>query len=486
MLHILKNSGYYDILCITVRKEGYALVFSSLIFLCLFLPAFLAVYNISKNTAYRNIILVLFSLIFYAWGEPVWVILLIFSAAIDYINGLIIDKYYATNKARLALASSLILNLGLLGIFKYSGFITQSINMLLPFKLPVPKLSLPIGISFYTFQTLSYTIDVYRGKTKVQRSFMRFLAYVSMFPQLVAGPIVRYTDVSRQLHKRNVTATDFSHGAKRFTAGLCKKVLLANNAGNTAQMLLSASIPTTASSWLGIIMYTFQIYFDFSGYSDMAIGMGRMLGFRFAENFDYPYISKSITDFWRRWHISLSSFFRDYVYIPLGGGRLNPVRNILFVWILTGLWHGASWNFILWGAFYGILLILEKFPLKKVINRLSSPFCYIYTMFFVVMGWGIFYFTDLTELWAFLRHAFGFGCDLYDLTTASALYSNLWFIVICILVSTPIPKVMFRHFCKKSEVIANIAEPLVMIIGFALSFLMLVGQTYNPFLYFRF
>ena len=486
MLQGLKNSGYYGILCVNIRKGAYTLVFSSLIFLCIFLPAILLIYNFSKSIAYKNAVLVISSLVFYAWGEPVWVILLIFSAAIDYINGLIIDKHFGTNKARLALASSLILNLGLLAAFKYSAFITESLNIILPFKLPVPSFSLPIGISFYTFQTLSYTIDMYRGKTKVQRSFMRFMAYVSMFPQLVAGPIVRYTDIAKQLRRRTVTSEDFAAGAKRFTAGLCKKVLLANNAGNVAQMLLTASIPTTASSWLGIIMYTFQIYFDFSGYSDMAIGMGKMLGFKFAENFDYPYISKNITDFWRRWHISLGSFFRDYVYIPLGGNRFKPVRNILAVWFLTGLWHGASWNFILWGLFYGILLLLEKFPFRRFINKIPSPFCHIYTMFFVILGWGIFYFTDLPALWSFLQHAFGYGCDLYDLTTVSAMYSNLWIILLCIAASTPIPRIIFNHLCKKSKAFAVIAEPLTVIIGFGLSFLLLTGQTYNPFLYFRF
>lgn len=462
------------------------MVFSSLIFLCLFLPAALLVYNFSKNITYKNAVLVLFSLVFYAWGEPVWVILLIFSASLDYMNGLIIDRNYGTPKARAALACSLIINLGILAVFKYSTFIVENLNLLLPVKLPEPTFSLPIGISFYTFQTLSYTIDLYRGRTRVQRSLLSYMAYLSMFPQLVAGPIVRYSDIAAELRHRHVSGTDFAAGAKRFTAGLCKKVVLANNAGDVAQMLLTTSIPTTASSWLGIIMYTFQIYFDFSGYSDMAIGMGRMLGFHFMENFDYPYISKNITDFWRRWHISLSSFFRDYVYIPLGGNRFRPVRNIIIVWLLTGLWHGASWNFVLWGAFYALLLLIEKYPLKAVINRIPSPFCYVYTMFFVILGWGIFYFTDTSELLSFFRHAFGFGCDLYDLTTVSTLYSNLWLILLCVIASTPIPKVIFTHLCKVSPRFAAVAEPAVVIIGFAVSFLLLTGQTYNPFLYFRF
>ena len=462
------------------------MVFSSLTFICLFLPAALLFYNLSGNITYKNAVLALFSLVFYAWGEPVWVVLLIFSAALDYSMGLIIDRHYATNKARAALGCSLALNLGILAVFKYSPFIVENLNLLLPVKLPVPNVSLPVGISFYTFQTLSYTIDLYRGKTRVQRSLLSYITYLSMFPQLVAGPIVRYSDIAWELKHRRFSSSDFAAGAKRFTAGLCKKVILANNAGDAAGMLLSAAIPTTASSWLGIILYTFQIYFDFSGYSDMAIGMGRMLGFHFLENFDYPYIAKNITEFWRRWHISLSTFFRDYVYIPLGGNRFRPVRNIIIVWLLTGLWHGASWNFVAWGAFYAILLLIEKYPLKHVIKHIPSPFCYVYTMFFVIIGWGIFYFTDTAELVSFFRHAFGMGCDLWDLTTVSAFCSNLWIIVLCVIASTPIPKVIFTHLCKVSPAFAAAAEPAAVAAGFIISFLLLTGQTYNPFLYFRF
>ena len=462
------------------------MVFSSLVFLCIYLPIVLLLYNFSKNITYKNTVLAISSLVFYAWGEPVWVILLIFSALLDYINGRIIDRHYGTPAAKAALITSVVINLGLLVSFKYSDFIIENLNMILPIKLAKPGFALPIGISFYTFQTLSYTIDMYRGKIRVQKSLLRFITYVSMFPQLIAGPIVRYSDISGELRRRKIRASDFAEGAKRFTAGLCKKVILANNAGNTAQMLLSASIPTTASSWMGIIMYTFQIYFDFSGYSDMAIGMGRMLGFHFPEKFDYPYISKNITDFWRRWHISLTSFFRDYVYIPLGGNRYRPVRNILIVWLLTGLWHGASWNFLIWGGFYALILLIEKFPLRKVIGRIPSPFCYVYTLFFVTVGWGIFYFTDLGELWRFSQHIFGYGCDLYDLTTISTLCTNLWLIILCVIASTPIPKVIFKHLCKKSPRFGLIAEPVAMAVGFIICFILLMGQTYNPFLYFRF
>ncbi|MDD6483059.1 MAG: MBOAT family protein [Clostridiales bacterium] len=462
------------------------MVFSSLMFLCVFGPLVLILYNLSKNITYKNIILVAASLFFYAWGEAMYIPLLLFAVLAGYGAGLVIDRYYARPAATAAMILAVIVNLGLLGVFKYADFFVDIVNNALSLTLKKPSLALPLGISFFTFQTLSYIIDVYRGRVRVQRSLLKFAAYVSMFPQLVAGPIVRYTDIAGSLSMRRVSAKNFSAGAKRFAAGLCKKVVLANNAGEICTMLLGGPVYTTASSWLGIIMYTFQIYFDFSGYSDMAIGLGKMLGFDFPENFEYPYISKNITEFWRRWHISLSSFFRDYVYIPLGGNRRSAVRNLFVVWALTGLWHGASWNFIIWGLFYGVLLFLEKFPLKRVIPKLISPFCHIYTMFFVIMGWGIFYFTDIGELWLFLQHAFGVGCDLYDLTTVSTLCTNLWFIVLCLIAMTPIPSVVFNYMCKKSKIFAVVFEPLVVIIGFALSFVLLVGNTYNPFLYFRF
>lgn len=462
------------------------MVFSSLIFLCIFLPIVLVAYNLSKNLAYKNVILIIASLIFYAWGEPVWVVLLIFSAFVDYINGLIIDRYYARIGSRIALVSSLIINLGLLVLFKYSGFLIDNINALLNISLKNPNLKLPIGISFYTFQTLSYTIDMYRGKTRVQKSFLGFLAYVSMFPQLVAGPIVRYSTVAEELNNRRVILDDFASGIGRFTVGLCKKVMLANSAGAVASMLLDSTRLTVASAWFGIVMYTFQIYFDFSGYSDMAIGLGRMLGFHFGENFKYPYVARSITDFWRRWHISLSTFFRDYIYIPLGGNRYRPVRNIFVVWMLTGLWHGASWNFVLWGLFYGILLFIEKSFFKGRIQKMIPPFCYIYTLFFVIIGWGLFYFADFEMLCNFFKCAFGVNTPLYDLTAVSTFCTNLWLFIVCIIASTPIPTLIYNNICKRSNIFATITQPLLIIIGLAVSFTLIVGQTYNPFLYFRF
>ncbi len=461
------------------------MVFSSLVFICVFLPAVLIAYNLSKNITYKNIILAVSSLIFYAWGEPVWVALLIISAVTDYIHGLIIDRFYATPIATAAMVSSVIINLGMLAVFKYSGFLAESLNAAAGLSIPVPEFSLPVGISFYTFQTLSYTIDLYRGKIHAQKSLLKFLVYVSMFPQLVAGPIVRYSDIAPSLSARSVSLNDMACGVKRFTAGLLKKLALANTAGNAASMLLDSARPTVVSSWLGIILFTFQIYFDFSGYSDMAIGMGRMLGFRFKENFDYPYIAKNITEFWHRWHISLSSFFRDYVYIPLGGNRYAFVRNLLVVWLLTGLWHGAGLNFILWGVFYGVMLLIEKTLFGGVLRKIPSPLCYIYTMFIVIIGWAIFYFTDISALWTFIKAAFG-GAPLYDLTSVSALCTNLWLLIICFIAMTPVPKIIFNHICKTRAKFALIAEPAVVFAGLALCFILLVGQTYNPFLYFRF
>lgn len=463
------------------------MVFSSLMFMCIFLPVVLIAYNLSKSLTYKNLILVIVSLFFYAWGEPVWVILLIFSAFVDYINGIIIDKCYARPGATIALVSSLVINLGLLGLFKYSGFFIENINSIFHTAIPNPGFSLPIGISFYTFQTLSYTIDIYRGKARVQKSFLGFLAYVSMFPQLVAGPIVRYTDVARELTDRHITVEGFSYGVKRFTAGMCKKVILANSTGAAASMILDSTRLTVASSWLGILLYTFQIYFDFSGYSDMAIGLGRMLGFKFVENFNYPYVSRSITEFWRRWHISLSTFFRDYVYIPLGGNRYKPIRNIFIVWILTGFWHGASWNFVLWGLFYGILLFFEKTLFKQRLQKIPPPFCHIYTMFFVMVGWGLFYFTDTNSLITFFKSAFGMNeTPLYDLTFVSSFFTNIWLIILCIIASTPIPSNIYNFLCRKSNIFESITMPLLVIFGLGVCFILLVGQTYNPFLYFRF
>ena len=455
------------------------MVFSSLTFLCIFLPAFLAVYYAFPG--WRNVTIVAFSLVFYAFGEPVWILALLFSGGIDYVHGLIIEKYFGKWQSRAALLSSLILNLGLLCVFKYSGFFVENLNALTGLALPVPQISLPLGISFYTFQTLSYTIDMYRGEVRCQRSLTAFLAYVSMFPQLVAGPIVRYADIEKDLYNRKTGLKDFSAGISRFTVGLGKKVLLANAAGRAVDTLFFGNIKLTVlGSWLGILFFAFQIYFDFSGYSDMAIGLGSMIGFKFKENFNYPYTAKTVTDFWRRWHISLSAFFRDYVYIPLGGNRKRQVLNLLIVWFLTGLWHGASWNFIFWGLYYAILLIIEKLVMNRTKGRVVL-LCRLYTIPVVLIGWAVFYFTDTTQLFAWFKAAFG-GAPLIDFRAQSVFFSNIFLIAVMIIATTPLPARLAEHVKQKLPAL----EPIGNVALIISSFIMLVGQTYNPFLYFRF
>lgn len=462
------------------------MIFSSLLFLCIFLPIVLVLYYASKNMVYKNTVLVVSSLIFYAWGEPVWILALLFSAGIDYIHGLIINKYFGKWQAKAALVSSLVLNLGILMTFKYLGFFCGNINAIFKTNLPTNVFSLPLGISFYTFQTLSYTIDMYRGEIKVQRSFLKFMTYVSMFPQLVAGPIVRYIDIEKQIDDRHVTKENFAKGTVRFAQGLFKKVIFANSAGKVATMMLDGNLSELSAlgAWIGIIMYTFQIYFDFSGYSDMAIGLGKFFGFDFLENFNYPYMSKNVTEFWRRWHISLSTFFRDYVYIPLGGNRHDQIRNIIVVWALTGFWHGASWNFILWGLFYGLLLIVEKKCFNGKLLKLPTPVGVIYSMIVVVFGWSLFYFTDMSRLGAFLKAAFGGNGMFSDATAMSVLWSNIFLIAILAIASTDIIKIGYKKLEKTKA--ATVAVPIAVMVSMLVCFTMLVGQTYNPFLYFRF
>ena len=462
------------------------MVFSNLVFAGVFLPLVMLLYYLCPKNAYRNVILVITSLIFYAWGEPSLVIIFAISLVLNYIYGLIIDKWYATGVSKAAFVMALITNFGFLGVFKYAGFFVSNLNAILPFDIPDPNISLPLGISFYTFQILSYIIDLYRGNVRVQKSFIKFAGYVSMFPQLVAGPIVRYADVARQLDDRKVTIEGFAMGARRFTAGLCKKLLLADNAGSAASMLLDTMHMSAGTAWLGILFYTFQIYFDFSSYSDMAIGLGKMFGFDFLENFNCPYISKNITDFWRRWHMSLSSFFRDYVYIPLGGNRYKPYRNLFVVWFLTGMWHGASWNFILWGVFYGVLLFIEKTSFRQWMQKIPRPFCYIYTMFIVMVGWALFYYTDTAQLKNWFMCAFGQISTPYDLVTITSLCSNLWLLIACIFAATPAPRALYYKVCNAHPKFAVWFEPLCIIIGFAICYAVMVGSTYSPFLYFRF
>lgn len=463
------------------------MVFSSLLFLGIFLPATLILYNLSKNITYKNVILVLSSVIFYAWGEPKLVLLLVFTAFIGYLSGLIIDKYNGRRQAKMALIGALVICLGSLGMFKYSGFVVENFNFLFGTDFSFAGFALPLGISFYTFQILSYVIDIYRGDVGLQKSFLKFMTYVSMFPQLVAGPIVRYIDIEKQIENRKVTLEKFESGTLRFCQGLLKKVVLANSAGQIADALLGGDLlsSSSATAWLGIIFYTFQIYFDFSGYSDLAIGMGRFFGFEFMENFTYPYISTSITDFWRRWHISLSTFFRDYVYIPLGGNRKHQIFNIAVVWMLTGLWHGASWNFILWGTFYGIVLIIEKKAFGGALLKMPRWLGHIYSMVIVVLGWALFYFTDFTKLKNFFVCAFGGTGNFLDYTAKSTFFSNIWLLIILAVSSTPLLKILFKK-ATKIKYIGKFVPAIGIIFAMSICFALLVGQTYNAFLYFRF
>lgn len=464
------------------------MIFSSLLFLCIFLPAVLLLYYASKNMTYKNIVLVAASLLFYAWGEPVYVLALIFSSLVDYTVGRVIDKTRGTWKAKAALLCSLIINLGLLGVFKYSGFFVENINLIFGTNIPFRGFALPLGISFYTFQTMSYSIDMYNGNVKVQKSLLKFMVYVSMFPQLVAGPIVRYIDIESQMDNRRVTPKDFEEGVMRFAQGLFKKVIMANSAGKIVTTFLDGDLAnlSTGGAWLGLIMYAFQIYYDFSGYSDMAIGLGRFFGFRFLENFNYPYISKSATEFWRRWHISLGTFFRDYVYIPLGGNRHHQIRNIIVVWFLTGFWHGASWNFILWGLYYAFFLIIEKKCFKGALLKMPAWLGTIYSSIVVLFGWALFYFTDFSRLIQFLKIAFGRSYALLDLKASGEFMGSVFLLVLLIFCATPAFKIITDKTREKAPAVYRSLAPVWVAAIMFVSFVLLVGQTYNPFLYFRF
>lgn len=463
----------------------------------LMIPVICLVIDLWKGISPRNSVLIAFSLFFYSWGEPVWVLLLIFTSVLDYLSGLFIEKHRGQKKAVLGIIISCAADLSILCVFKYSAMIVSGINAVAGLSLAVPDFHLPIGISFYTFQSITYVADVYTGKAKAQTKYPDYLLYLSMFFQLVAGPIVRYSTVSKEIVRRESKLAEFSQGITRFIFGLGKKVLIANNVGAVAAELLTFDTAPSSvlAAWGGIIMYTLQIYFDFSGYSDMAIGMGLMCGFHFPENFDHPYISTSVTEFWRRWHISLGTFFRDYVYIPLGGNRRHQMLNIAVVWALTGLWHGASINFILWGVYFGVLLIIEKLFLLDALKHIPQLFGHIYLIFAVIFGWLIFYFTDMGQFSACLGAMFGRGVSLpsaEDILTISKLQSNLWLIIIAILICTPVYSkisAVGEAAAKKSKTGFTFTAAIkIIFLGavFLLSAVSLVGQTYNPFLYYRF
>lgn len=462
------------------------MIFSSVTFLIYFLPIFLIVYFITPSKKLKNLILLIASLIFYAWGEPIYIILMIFSSVSDYIHGLIIEKNRGNSLSKKALVSSIIINLALLMFFKYADFAIVNINQLGFVHIRPLNLPLPIGISFYTFQTMSYTIDVYRGRVKAQKDILALATYVTMFPQLIAGPIVRYKDICSELEVRTINMENVVSGFHRFSVGLIKKVLIANTmskiVGNI--MALSYADISMTTAWLGIVAFAFQIYFDFSGYSDMAIGLGRMLGFTFLENFNYPYISLSVTDFWKRWHISLGSWFRDYLYIPLGGNRVSNVkwmRNIFIVWFCTGLWHGASWNFVLWGLYFGVLLFIEKRYLEKLI-KLPKIIRWGYTMFLILMSWVLFYFENLGFMFAYIGRMFSFE-GLTNVYAGVSKYELIVTLTIAILASTPLIKQTYHKF---EQVKLNIIVDLMLACLVFFSVILLADGAPNPFIYFRF
>lgn len=464
------------------------MVFSSLVFMFAYLPITLLAYYLVPRQG-RNIFLFIVNLIFYGWGEPRLVLLMVFNIFFNYIGGWLVDKYRAdAKKKKLFLILTCVLDIGILAVFKYTGMITETLNMLPFLNIPELQISLPIGISFYTFQTMSYVIDVYRDDAPVSKNFINFGTYVALFPQLIAGPIVRYRDIAEQLVNRRETLEMFTKGVKLFMVGLAKKVIIANTMGTlTTNIFATTDENGVVGTWVGMIAYTFQIYFDFSGYSDMACGLGNMMGFEFLKNFNYPYIAKSITDFWRRWHISLSTWFKEYVYIPLGGNRKGVKRqilNLLIVWGLTGLWHGAAYNFVLWGLYYGLLLILEKFVLKKFLDRLPSFVQHIYTLFIVIIGWGLFYFTDVGQLGEFMVDLFNFGNGICGNQAFNLIMSNLPMLIIAAVASTPLAAMLYNRF--EHTRFMWIPETLYCMGVLAVSTASLVNQSYNPFLYFRF
>ena len=461
------------------------MVFSSLNFLFIFLPVVLILYYLVPFRL-KNLILLIASIIFYAWGEPVYVILMVLNIAFNYVVGRNFATLTVAKERKKQLVIAIIVNLLLLGFFKYAGLFVQTVGGIFGAEPSFTGLPLPIGISFYTFQALSYVIDVYRGKVSVQRNIIDFGAYITMFPQLIAGPIVRYDQVERQLSSRRISWDKAGFGMQRFLFGLGKKVLLANNLGLLYSTIQAAPERSFLTAWLGVIAYTLQIYFDFSGYSDMAIGMGKMLGFDFVENFEYPYLAENVTDFWRKWHISLGTWFREYVYIPLGGNRVSVGRhilNLMIVWALTGLWHGASWNFVLWGVYYGIILILEKYILIPLCGRFPKVIKHIYTMLLVIFGWAIFSNTNFAEMGTFIGNLFGGGVSAF--ADSAFLYyfkSNLILLILSVFFCGP----AFRRVMAYTERRKPLINIIVCVAIFLLSIAFLVSGSFNPFLYFRF
>lgn len=469
------------------------MVFSSLTFMFVFLPIVLILYYIVPKK-FKNLFILISGLIFYAWGEPVYVLIMIVSTLIDYTAGLLIYRFDKSKTIkRICLIVSLLMNLGLLGVFKYSGFIMQNIDIIFGTSLYDPNhaLPLPIGISFFTFQSMSYTIDMYMGKIKVQKNPISFAAFVTLFPQIVAGPIVRYDDIARELDDRTVNLDCIYEGILKFITGVGKKVLIANNIGMlwTSVKGLETSELSVLTAWLGILAFTLQIYFDFSGYSDMAIGLGKMMGFNFPQNFNYPYQSKSISEFWRRWHITLGAWFKSYVYFPLGGSRKGKGRtvfNLAVVWLLTGIWHGASWNFILWGVLYGLVIIIEKLFLGKVLEKIPDFFSWLYTIILVILGWVLFDTADIPTALGYMGAMFGGGGTLVDNTAMYYLINYGVMFVIGTFACTDIFSRAAEWLKEKMPLLVNYSTPIAKTAIMVLSTAYLADATYNPFLYFNF
>ncbi len=471
------------------------MVFSSLFFLCNFLPVCLGLYYLFKNRTYRNWLLIIVSLLFYAWGEPVWISILLLSTGLSYFSALIAEKYRGSLKGNMVLVASIAGNLLILGFFKYSGFLFENINNVLGTNIHMPEIGLPIGISFYTFKIISYIVDVYKGKTEAQKSPFKLLLYVSLFHQIMAGPITRYKDISEAIDNRVETFKDFNYGVSRFIIGLGKKVILAGTAGKAAESFLGTDYTRLPllGAWFGILMFALQLYFDFSGYSDMAIGLGSMFGFKYKENFDYPYISKSASEFWRRWHISLGSFFKDYVYIPLGGNKKHRTVNLFIVWALTGLWHGADWNFVIWGLYYFVLLVIEKVFLLKLFEKLPGIFSRLYLWIAVLIGWVFFYHNDIGQAFEFLRIMFSPGAVAISSPELSIhFWNNAVFLIISLIGCTPVISGFYKKLKgegeggKVSRFIEAFGLPVFNIAVLVLSIIFLVGQSYSPFMYFKF
>ncbi len=468
------------------------MVFSSLTFLYVFLPIVLIAYYLVPMRL-KNIVIFISGVLFFAWGEPVYVLLMLFTTVVDYTAGRLIDKFDDRPKLRTVfLLMSVVIDLGLLATFKYSSFLIQNINELFGTQIVDPQLPLPIGISFYTFQSMSYSIDMYMRNIKVQKSLINYISYVSLFPQIVAGPIVRYQDVADEIDHRSITTSKVSQGIGIFLLGLGKKVLIANNIGALWTTVKATDISqlSTLTAWLGILAFTFQIYFDFSGYSDMAVGLGKMLGFEFPQNFNYPYLSRSVSEFWRRWHITLGTWFRCYVYIPLGGnrkGKLTTLRNLLIVWLLTGLWHGASWNFIVWGLYFGVLIIMERLFLGKLLEKLPAVLSTAYSFLLVVIGWVIFEIDSIPKILSYLKVMF-FGSSVGIIDSKSIYYLASYAIIflICIIGSTDYPKKLAEKLQNRHPILVSGIYPIYQAALMAASTAYLVFATYNPFLYFRF